>query len=78
MNLVSITSNWQGWMLSQTVKDCFMKFCRKDTKSNPFKLEVASFRGTDQFVLVGISWHFLRDLYVLVKDAWFLLCTQKE
>jgi hypothetical protein len=37
-NLVNVTSNWQGWMLSQTVKDCFMKFHRKDTKSIPFKL----------------------------------------
>jgi hypothetical protein len=28
--------------------------------------------------LVGISRHFLRDLYVLAKGTWFLLCTQKE
>jgi hypothetical protein len=33
-----VTSNWQGWMLSQKVKDCFAKFHRKHTKSNPFKL----------------------------------------
>ena len=38
VNLVNVTSNWQGWMLSRTVKDCFVKFHRKDTKSNPFKL----------------------------------------
>jgi hypothetical protein len=34
INSDNITSEWQGWMLSQTVEDCFMKFCRKDTKSN--------------------------------------------
>jgi hypothetical protein len=39
INLGNVTSNWQGWMLSWTVKDCFMKFCRKDTKSNQFKLK---------------------------------------
>jgi hypothetical protein len=37
---VNVTSNWQGWMLSQIVTDCFMKFCRKDMKSNPFKLKM--------------------------------------
>jgi hypothetical protein len=38
VNLVNVTSDWQGWTLSRTVKDCFVKFHRKDTKSNPFKL----------------------------------------
>jgi hypothetical protein len=28
VNSVNVTSDWQGWMLSQTVKDCFMKFRR--------------------------------------------------
>jgi hypothetical protein len=40
IDLVNVTSDWQRWMLSQTVKDCFMKFCRKDMKSNPFKLKM--------------------------------------
>jgi hypothetical protein len=40
VNSVNVTSDWQGWMLSQTVQDCFMKFCRKDMKSNPFKLKM--------------------------------------
>jgi hypothetical protein len=36
INSINVTSNWHGWMLSQTVKDCFAKFHRKDTESNPF------------------------------------------
>jgi hypothetical protein len=31
--------------------------------------EVVSFGGTNRFVLIGISPHFLRNLYVLVKDT---------
>jgi hypothetical protein len=40
INSDNVTSDWQRWMLSRTVKDCFMKFHRKDMKSNPFKLKM--------------------------------------
>jgi hypothetical protein len=50
---VNVTSNWQGWMLSQTVKDCFMKFCRKDTKSNPFKFGMTMKRTNA--IMAGLS-----------------------
>jgi hypothetical protein len=53
VNSVNVTSNWQGWMLSRTVKDCFMKFCRKDTKSNPFKLK-ATMKRTNA-IMAGSS-----------------------
>jgi hypothetical protein len=54
INLVPVTiSNWQGWMLSQTVKDCFMKFRRKDTKSNPFKLGMTMKRTNA--IMAGLS-----------------------
>ncbi len=53
INLVNGTSNWQGWMLSQTVKDCFVKFHRKDMKSNPFKLGMTMKRTYD--IMAGLS-----------------------
>jgi hypothetical protein len=53
INLVNVTSNWQGWMLSRTVKDCFAKFCRKDTMSNPFKLGMTMKRTNA--IMAGLS-----------------------
>jgi hypothetical protein len=53
INLINVTSNWQGWMLSQTVKDCFTKFCRIDTKSNPFKLGTTMKRTNA--IMAGLS-----------------------
>jgi hypothetical protein len=53
VNLVYETSDWQGWMLSQTVKDCFMKFHRKDTMSNLFKLKMTMKRTNS--IMAGLS-----------------------